>query len=75
MRHDGHLPRINASTSSGLSTELNLSQNMTRHAYLQEINITLRLHQSDTSSKRSAQRQYNKRDQIHDVTMLRTTSI
>jgi hypothetical protein len=53
-----------ASTSSGLSTELNISQNKTRHAYLEEINRTLRLHQTDISSKRSAQRQYNKRDQM-----------
>lgn len=37
---------------------------MTRHAYLEEINRTLWLHQTDISSKRSAQRQYNKRDQI-----------
>jgi len=50
--------------SSGLSTELNLSQNIARHAYLVEINKTLRLHQTDISSKRSAQRHYNKRGQI-----------
>jgi len=50
--------------SSDLSSELNLSQNMARHAYLEEINRTLRLHQTDISSKRSAQRHYNKRGQM-----------
>jgi hypothetical protein len=37
---------------------------MTRHAYLEEINRTLRLHQTVAPSKRSAQRQYNTRDQM-----------